>query len=165
VGVDISKVNKEHVRAWVAALRSGQYKKGAGSLVELRDEEYGTVIDKYCCLGVACNISGVGKWNRDAYVVEGTVGLSGYMPTDVVEWLGVDGQVLSAADEDADVLVFKTPELAREYHQVGIMRILNDYDYDLKRLSYVNDEGDTTFDQIADMIEYTYLPEDYYARK
>ena len=39
--------------AWVEALRSGEYKKGIHSLRRN---------DTYCCLGVLCDVSGVGEW-------------------------------------------------------------------------------------------------------
>lgn len=38
-------------KKWVKALRSGKYKQGIGALR--------TYDDKYCCLGVACEIFGV----------------------------------------------------------------------------------------------------------
>ena len=46
-------VNKERVAALVAALRSGRYEQGHNRL----KDEYGG----YCCLGVACDISGLGQ--------------------------------------------------------------------------------------------------------
>lgn len=39
---------------WVKALRSGKYKQGAGYLNSVRG---------FCCLGVLCDISGLGKWH------------------------------------------------------------------------------------------------------
>ncbi len=41
---------------WLKALRSGEYKQGNG---RLRNES-----DCYCCLGVLCDVSGVGKWTK-----------------------------------------------------------------------------------------------------
>jgi hypothetical protein len=38
---------------WVAALRSGKYEQGFGCL--RRD-------DRYCCLGVLCDVAGGGEW-------------------------------------------------------------------------------------------------------
>lgn len=49
--------NKEFIREWVAALRSGEYEQGEGSL---------RTGNKYCCLGVACDLfakKGDGKWS------------------------------------------------------------------------------------------------------
>lgn len=54
---------------WVTALRSGEYKQGSGSLVEV----YDGVPEAYCCLGVLCEVLGL---ERDGHeykvpVVEG----------------------------------------------------------------------------------------------
>lgn len=70
--------NKKNIRKWVKALRSGKYKRGKDSL---RDG------DKFCCLGVACDISGVGKWS-DAESYDGEAST---LPTSVSRWLGVYG--------------------------------------------------------------------------
>jgi hypothetical protein len=40
--------------AWLKALRSGKYKQGTG---KLRNK-----LDQYCCFGVVCDISGLGRW-------------------------------------------------------------------------------------------------------
>ena len=47
----------EHRAELVAALRSGKYKQGRGAPRRVGDPE-----DLLCCLGVACDISGLGKW-------------------------------------------------------------------------------------------------------
>ena len=47
---------KEHRAELVAALRSGEYQQITGRLTD----ETG-----YCCLGVACEISGLGEWSTD----------------------------------------------------------------------------------------------------
>lgn len=46
---------------WVAALRSSDYAQTTGIL---RDEGNG-----YCCLGVLCEVSGLGDWDGSQYVV------------------------------------------------------------------------------------------------
>lgn len=46
---------KEHRKQLVEALRSGEYKQGRW---RLRNG------DAFCCLGVACDISGVGEWEK-----------------------------------------------------------------------------------------------------
>ncbi len=54
-------VNKELVKKWVAALRSGDYKQGRE---QLRNG------DQFCCLGVACDIvkEQIGiDWNGDRF--------------------------------------------------------------------------------------------------
>ena len=72
----MSKPNKVNLRKWVEALRSGKYKQTRGAL---RDG------DAFCCLGVACDISGTGKWSGGAFHGSRIV-----MPRVVVGWLGLD---------------------------------------------------------------------------
>lgn len=69
-----------HRRKWVKALRSGEYKQGKNML---RNG------DKFCCLGVACNISGVGRWNGSYYVDAGGFSSSTKLTSDVADWLGL----------------------------------------------------------------------------
>lgn len=47
-------------KKWVKALRSGNYEQAKGKL---------KVADRFCCLGVLCEISGMGKWKRSRYYV------------------------------------------------------------------------------------------------
>lgn len=42
-------MNQEIKKLWVAALRSGKYKQGVGSLLNR--------VDEYCCLGVLCDLA------------------------------------------------------------------------------------------------------------
>jgi len=46
------KLPKAFKKKWVAALRSGKYKQGIGSLYDANE-------DTYCCLGVAGKICGI----------------------------------------------------------------------------------------------------------
>jgi len=80
----------EHRKQWVDALRSGKYQQTTG---RLRDG------DKFCCLGVACDISGLGEWRVSSckesmseaqdYHVNVFDEESGALPEKVMEWLGV----------------------------------------------------------------------------
>lgn len=71
-------VNKERMRMWTRALKSGQYKQGKGSM-----RAYG---GGYCCLGVAmdiafangCEVTGVENW-----------GTTSSLPPKVAEWYGL----------------------------------------------------------------------------
>lgn len=54
---------QERATALVAALRSDKYQQATG---RLRDDI------GFCCLGVACAISRIGKWVEDAYFVSTT---------------------------------------------------------------------------------------------
>lgn len=73
---------KEHRKLWVEALRSGKYQQATR---QLRDG------DAFCCLGVACEISGLGKWSGNSFPVY--LGDSRFLPTEVREWLGISGRL------------------------------------------------------------------------
>jgi hypothetical protein len=74
---------KEDIKnLWTAALRSGKYKQGQKALKQG---------DKFCCLGVLCDISGLDEWtrlpettkDRDKYMYE-----MSYLPRPVLKWAG-----------------------------------------------------------------------------
>lgn len=72
-------MNAERKAAWVAALRSGNYKQ---TKYVLRDPE------GFCCLGVLCDISGAGRWVAESF--ESGDEMRFAIPTDAVNaWLGV----------------------------------------------------------------------------
>jgi hypothetical protein len=80
-------MSTETLRArWIEALRSGRYKQGRG---RLRDG------DAYCCLGVACEVSGLGTWRRhddgrgDVYATPTGI-LYGWLPRGLRDELGLD---------------------------------------------------------------------------
>lgn len=73
---------EEARKAWVEALRSGEYKQGKGFL---------TIDGKYCCLGVACELAvadGVPVTVQKGFttVYDGT---SVLLPESVQKWLGL----------------------------------------------------------------------------
>ena len=69
----------ENAKRWVEALRSGKFEQGQHAL---RKE------DSFCCLGVACEISGIGTWSGDLYSVGGR-SEANYLPKAVQSWLGL----------------------------------------------------------------------------
>ncbi len=52
-------MNTELKQKWLAALRSGDYKQTKSCLHNK---------DGYCCLGVLCDISGIGHWDQNKEV-------------------------------------------------------------------------------------------------
>lgn len=64
----------ENAKKWVAALRSGQYKQCKNRLAHA---------GRFCCLGVACDISSVPRkvWGKEAT-----------LPWKVVNWLGLNDE-------------------------------------------------------------------------
>lgn len=73
----------DNARQWVAALRSGEYEQWRGAL---RNE------DRYCCLGVACDVyakaTGEGEWDGHDFIVPDP-SVPGLLPGAVREWLGL----------------------------------------------------------------------------
>lgn len=59
---------------WIKALESGEYRQGVGSLVE-----FGNASDKFCCLGVACDVLGLEADDGGYYHFGKSIG-GGVMP-------------------------------------------------------------------------------------
>ena len=68
---------KSNRKKWVEALRSGKYEQTKGTL---------KTEDKFCCLGVACDISGLAGWTDDDLYMRRL----SYLPIDVADWLGLE---------------------------------------------------------------------------
>jgi hypothetical protein len=105
---------KQRVAKWIEALRSCNFKQGRHKL---------KTVDRYCCLGVACEISGLGKWvhnNGQSSYINATYAL----PAKVQNYYGLD---------DYSGAYFDNGQLDHN-------------------LSSHNDEG-MTFAEIADLIE------------
>lgn len=107
---------KRNRAKWVKALRSGKYKQARGCLSAPET-------DGMCCLGVACEISGLGKWVR-AYGDNSYLGQNLSLPTAVKDWLGL------------------TDHIGR----------FNETPSKITALSEKNDDG-ASFAQLADIIE------------
>lgn len=68
---------------WAEALESGQYEQGKSSLKTTRG---------YCCLGVLCEISGLGAWDAwdgGSYVLPTGSRATSSLPIGVMEWAGM----------------------------------------------------------------------------
>jgi len=93
----MTEVNKDAIQMWVDALRKGGYEQGKGFL---RTED-----DKYCCLGVACDIYPDRVWDKPVLHEYGYENKPAYemgsqyniLPSDVAEWLGFDNDQSPAA--------------------------------------------------------------------
>jgi hypothetical protein len=76
-------MNKEAVREWIVALRSGVYLQGQKCL---QSDSH-----KFCCLGVACDLYGK-KNNLEWYPGSNTYSFMGsnkFLPTTVCNWLEI----------------------------------------------------------------------------
>ncbi len=75
-------MNQEIKRAWIAALRSGEYRQGQ---TELHNVEKNT----FCCLGVLCDLhmraTSAGSWGDFGVYL----GECATLPSAVVDWAGV----------------------------------------------------------------------------
>lgn len=76
-------MNTEIKKLWVDALRSGEYKQGKG---RLKDE------DKFCCLGVLCDLHAktveCRTWDNNEYN-----GKEYLPPSEVLEWAQLDDRL------------------------------------------------------------------------
>ena len=131
---ELTSEQKEHLREWVVALRSRKYKQGKRVLRNVSGDQ-----DEYCCLGVACEVSKVGKWvvninepNVRRYIV-------------VLDDNTLDGSTLVLPVAVADFFGIDTDP--------GIGKTL--FSNEPMRATYANDTG-TSFAQIADGIEKYY---------
>src|SRR2546423_13169889 len=107
-------INKENMRLWVAALRSGEYKQGTGTLERTVDGE-----TRHCCLGVACRVAmnnGL-KFNiieRRPSVINSSTsdtffdGEVGVLPEPVRKWLGLDSSNPIIAEVNSNYIVSAT---------------------------------------------------------
>ena len=91
--------NKENIRKWVVALRSGEYQQGHSTL-------YNATNDTYCCLGVACEVAlanGIELPKRMVGVRTFYNDNSADLPIKVVNWLGLtanDPMLLTSSDDE-----------------------------------------------------------------
>lgn len=131
-------MNAELKAKWLTALRSGEYRQGEECLFSPQDTSY-------CCLGVLCDVSGVGQWDdRAYYVVEDDASghlLPGNMALDIFG-------TMEGVPNGYDALV--------DYaNQDGTLPFKNRDGY-TESLTGLNDSGDFTFNQIADVIEWAF---------
>lgn len=155
-------MTKTNFATWLDTLRSGRYEQARGALKKTGDE-YDD--DSYCCLGVACEISGKGVWEETArrrpeyMVVEDDRIKSlndALLPTEVRDWL--------------------MPDLAGNSHNIGVRptcplhpavqpnlygspsgscEVPGCHTRLLDNIADLNDFG-ASFEQIADVLEINY---------
>lgn len=84
-------VNKEFIKKWVATLRSGDYKQG---------KRYLRFNDKFCCLGVACDIIDKTKWYAYGNIYNYGI-FTSVLDDDTVKYIGLDDQNYLIAMNDS----------------------------------------------------------------
>jgi hypothetical protein len=126
-----TEVQKQNIRDWITALRSGEYKQTNGALFSMNYDEADQLRPEYCCLGVAaCVMSG----ETDPYDVEYNRRLGGF---------GVLKTVRGWTDCSAHGSLLPFP-LAKDWYGISPAQV--------KRLAKMNDGG-STFLEIADYLE------------
>lgn len=139
----------QNQKALVDALRSGEYEQGHR---QVRPRS-----NQFCCLGVGCDISKLGKWEQRStddmsymYIINGVPGIFQF-PTDVADYFGFEPSATLKQHRD-----WYDHEADYDYTDPLIIvpsRVANGDR--LITCSRANDNG-YTFEEIADAIEYTY---------
>ena len=114
---------RENRMAWIAALRSGDYKQGTKVL---RNHS-----GNFCCLGVLCECAGLEPWDGIDSLKYGAIGSGTLAPKEAMEWVGLkycSGEIADNLPVDLDL------------------------NSNLKSLILINDSG-VDFETIAEVIE------------
>lgn len=125
-------MNTEIKQKWLDALRSGDYKQTTGALKTTKG---------FCCMGVLCDIIKTeldAEWEQPSGITDGFIDLhcfnflgnSQFLPSEILEYVGLHYQECSIAIHDANSKVYTN-------------------------LAELNDNG-TSFSDIADLIEYNF---------
>lgn len=116
----------------VAALRSGEYEQGQNYLSEPTPD--GAL---HCCLGVACDISGLGTWDEDTgsiYIIPDPEGEANdtHLPDAVRQWLGF-------ANESGDL---HNPIRFEDHYCIGTLIDANDSGMSFDDIATLIEDGD-----------------------
>ena len=157
------------VRAFVAALRSGQFRQTHGVLHRPDDPARNVGNVGHCCLGVACEVAISGGLVLDRIVVPAhgdprtwfgivdpvgnDIGSKETLPSPVKDWFGFD-------DSNPYLLV---PREVAEKADVTFANFWSKEKY--FSASSLNDDFQFSFPWIADCFEYTFLREDWNATR
>jgi hypothetical protein len=128
-------INKDAIRKWVTALRSEKYPQS---------DSYLRTADGYCCLGVLCDISGLGEWSEPRQV-PGVRFSHSYLATDLWQHQGPGITLLP-------------PEVIKwAGFDTGNPVVYYDFNGISHPAAGVNDSEGLSFNEIADYLERTYL--------
>lgn len=144
----------ENFKRLLDELRSGERKQGANALRTVEVGVTGVEVVRDCCLGVACDISGLGRWEpveeslQRAYVTrEGRS--RDLLPRPVLDWLGLDPEDAFAHPliDDFNLKIPPAP-----------IPTVDDWEEPetVETAAEANDHG-LTFEQIADLLEQEYM--------
>lgn len=140
-------MNKELIKEWVLALRSGKYTQGK---TELRFS------DEYCCLGVLADIckeslklDWVKSSDEGSYTIDGR---SGLLPKKVEECLEINSEESIGCNRGDLQIKTSNPKLPEE-----IKKNEENKNFFFVELAVLNDVYGLSFHQIADVIEEEFL--------
>ena len=120
---------------WLEALESGGYNQTTGRLARRSND--GSV--RYCCLGVACDISGITKWEAADDGVFRYAQQTDELPPSVMKWLGVKDHTGCLMNEDGDI----TPDKKTGF---GCLTAMNDGRWSFKRIAkFIRENTDLIF--------------------
>lgn len=141
-----TKEQLELRKRWVKALRSGDYVQAQGALRTGASEPVSKTGPGYCCLGVGCDVSALGKWDAG----EGFSNLFSY--------------VIPAGEKEASVLpdtvskafgyISPSGFVSTPFVEIGSFSAQGPITVSLIRL---NDEYGMSFEQIANLLEQQHI--------
>ena len=104
-----------HQEKWVKALESGDYKQGKGCLAQYSKD--GKL--RFCCLGVACEISKLSKWESSNELSMTYAGAHGGLPGPVMEWLGIRDETGSLVNDEGEYIHTKNADCLSSMNDSG----------------------------------------------
>jgi hypothetical protein len=128
-------MNKRVKRMWINRLISGKYKQGDGVLCEVNPDP--NKPDKFCCLGVLCDLAVEKGIIAPPTIAVGSANYDGddrLLPKSVQKWAGLDGSDPALRLDDKDTVKYNVSR------------------YGLTGLAELNDSG-VKFKTIARLIE------------
>jgi len=143
----MNKLYSQVKKLWVEALRSNSYLQGRDRLRALTAES-----DRFCCLGVLCDLYRKSKDNTDNLQWESNSNPEGAMSFDRVTGSLPPIVAIWAGSNSINMSVYK-PALRDEYKKkFGKTCGINLNDFGFTSLAELNDFG-FTFKEIAEIIE------------
>jgi hypothetical protein len=129
--VEYQLQNKELVKQWIEALRSGNYQQ-----TQYKLRERGLNSDSYCCLGVLCEIAKPLLSLEEGNSLEKYLNVGGYPPEEVLKLLGQNFDI-----EDDNYKCISV-----QIEDKGFIAVHS-----------LNDAYNKSFAEIADLLEQTHL--------
>jgi len=137
--------NLKLIKEWIEALRSGKYTQGQSCLRSRGD--------KFCCLGVLCDITSRKDWEvvvfDEEYSYYSILEEDSVLPESILNLLNLEERTLTfkISSENSKLL-----EILENYEEEDRVSELGYYD-----LAQLNDSWELDFSQIADILEEEFI--------